>query len=123
MRPGEPLSYLGRLDHQVKVLGHRVELGEIEAVLREESGIDAAIAVGWPPTDSGVGGIVAFLGDPEIEVAPLRSALAERLPEYMLPRRFELLEELPLNANGKFDRKAMRALLEAERQASALDTA
>lgn len=111
---GEPLSYLGRMDHQVKVLGHRVELGEVEAALRDASGIDAVIAVGWPPTDSGVGGIVAFLGDPTADVAALRDAVARRLPEYMVPRRIELLESLPLNANGKFDRKAVRAMLESE---------
>ena len=52
---GEPLSFLGRVDHQIKVLGHRVELGEVEAALREESGVDAA-AVGWPPSDSGAAG-------------------------------------------------------------------
>jgi amino acid adenylation domain-containing protein len=123
LNPGEPLAYVGRMDHQIKVLGHRVELGEIDAALRDASGIDAAIAVGWPLTDSGAGGIAAFLGDPEIDVAALRGKLAERLPEYMVPRRFELLEALPLNANGKFDRKAMLALLEAEQKKPALDPA
>ncbi len=107
----ETLTYIGRMDHQIKVLGHRVELGEIEAALRDASGIDAAIAVGWPLTDSGAGGIVAFLGDPDADVDALREALGGRLPEYMLPRRYELLEELPLNSNGKFDRKKMQAML------------
>jgi amino acid adenylation domain-containing protein len=110
---GEPLLYLGRMDHQIKVMGHRVELGEIEAVLREASGVDAAIAVGWPLTKSGAGGIAAFIADPEADVAALRERLAERLPDYMVPRRFDLLDELPLNANGKFDRRAMLASLEA----------
>jgi amino acid adenylation domain-containing protein len=110
---GEPLLYLGRMDHQIKVMGHRVELGEIEAVLREACGIDAAIAVGWPLTDSGAGGIAVFVADPEADVAALRERLAKRLPDYMVPRRFELLEELPLNANGKFDRRAMLASLDA----------
>jgi amino acid adenylation domain-containing protein len=119
---GEPLLYLGRMDHQIKVMGHRVELGEIEAVLREASGVDAAIAVGWPLTDSGAGGIAAFVADPEADVAALRQRMAERLPDYMVPRRFELLEELPLNANGKFDRRAMLASLDAERPLSAART-
>jgi amino acid adenylation domain-containing protein len=119
LQPGEPLAYVGRMDHQIKVLGHRVELGEVEAVLRDASGIDAAIAVGWPLTESGAGGIAAFLGDPGIDLQALRSALSERLPEYMVPRRFELLEALPLNANGKFDRKAMLALLQSEQTAPA----
>jgi amino acid adenylation domain-containing protein len=120
---GEPLSYLGRLDHQIKVLGHRVELGEVEAALREESDVDAAIAVGWPPTESGVGGIVAFIGDPGIDTEVLHDALSARLPDYMVPRRFELLEELPVNANGKFDRKALLALLERETKTPVLANA
>ncbi|HKF83316.1 MAG TPA: amino acid adenylation domain-containing protein [Solirubrobacterales bacterium] len=111
-RPRGPLVYLGRLDHQIKVMGHRVEIGEIEAALRDVSGIDAAIAVGWPLTESGAGGIAAFLADPEADARTLREELAERLPEYMVPRRIELRAELPLNANGKFDRKAMLAMLD-----------
>jgi amino acid adenylation domain-containing protein len=119
---GEPILYLGRMDHQIKVMGHRVELGEIEAVMREASGVDAAIAVGWPLTDSGAGGIAVFIADPDADVAALREAMAERLPDYMVPRRFELLEELPLNANGKFDRRAMLASLEAGDPLSAART-
>lgn len=118
-RPQDPLVYLGRLDHQIKVMGHRVEIGEIEAALRDASGIDAAIAVGWPLTESGAGGIAAFLADPDADVRALREELAERLPEYMVPRRIELLTELPLNANGKFDRKAMLTLLEETAPAAA----
>lgn len=113
--PADPLVYIGRMDHQIKVLGHRVELGEIEAVLREESGVDAAIAVGWPVTASGAGGIAAFVGDTTIDVPAVREALATRLPEYMVPRRIELLDELPLNANGKFDRKLLLASLDEPR--------
>jgi amino acid adenylation domain-containing protein len=123
LREGEPITYVGRMDHQIKVLGHRVELGEIEAALRDGSGIDAAIAIGWPLTDSGAGGIVAFLGATDTDVGALRSTLAERLPEYMVPRRFELLEELPLTSNGKFDRKKMQAMLEAEQEPAALNQA
>jgi amino acid adenylation domain-containing protein len=123
LRAGEPITYVGRMDHQIKVLGHRVELGEIEAALRDASGIDAAIAIGWPLTDSGAGGIVAFLGAMDADVGSLRSDLSERLPEYMVPRRFELLEELPLNSNGKFDRKKMQAMLEAEQEPAALNQA
>jgi amino acid adenylation domain-containing protein len=119
---GEPILYLGRMDHQIKVMGHRVELGEIEAVLREASGVDAAVAIGWPLTESGAGGIAVFVADPAADVATLRETLAERLPDYMVPRRFELLEELPLNANGKFDRRAMLASLEAGDPLSAART-
>jgi acyl-CoA synthetase (AMP-forming)/AMP-acid ligase II len=111
------------MDHQIKVLGHRVELGEIEAVLREESGIDAAIAVGWPQTPSGAGGIAAFIGDVAVDVTALRDQVAARLPDYMVPRRIELLDELPLNANGKFDRNRLLATLDEPAQQLAIDRA
>src|SRR5206468_6805423 len=55
--PDKPLLYLGRVDSQVKVLGHRVELAEIEAAVREASGLDRVLALGWPTTESGADGI------------------------------------------------------------------
>jgi amino acid adenylation domain-containing protein len=109
-----PMTYLGRVDHQIKVLGHRVELGEIEAVLREVTGVDAIVALGWPRTESGAGGVVAFAGDLEIDAAGTLKAARERLPSYMVPRALHLLAELPLNANGKFDRRALLDRLERD---------
>jgi amino acid adenylation domain-containing protein len=106
------LAYLGRLDSQIKVLGHRVELGEVEAVLREEASADA-VAVGWPPTASGAAGIVAFVANPSVDRTLLRQRLAARLPDYMIPREIRTLTELPLNANGKRDRRALLELLGA----------
>lgn len=107
-----PLRYLGRLDSQIKVLGHRVELGEIEAAIRAETGTDAVVAVGWPPSPSGAAGIAAFVADTRLDSAALKVALARRLPDYMVPRELRLLAELPLNANGKWDRGALLRLLE-----------
>jgi amino acid adenylation domain-containing protein len=112
--PGGPLEYLGRLDSQIKILGHRVELEEVESVLREETQAEA-IAVGWPLTPSGAAGIVAFIASPSVDTVQLRRALSERLPDYMVPRELRLVGELPLNANGKRDRKAVLSMLEAER--------
>ncbi len=109
---GKPLVYLGRVDNQIKVLGHRVELGEVEAALREESGIDSVIAVGWPILDSGAGGIEAFLQTEGTDLASLRDRLSKRLPSYMVPRRIHLLTTIPLNSNGKYDRRALFAILE-----------
>jgi amino acid adenylation domain-containing protein len=111
--PGAALEYLGRLDSQIKVLGHRVELGEVEAVIREETGADA-IAVGWPRTETGAAGIVAFVADETLDTVGLRRALMARLPNYMVPRELRPVAELPLNANGKRDRNALIDLLEAE---------
>ena len=109
------LHYLGRVDQQVQVLGHRVELGEVEAAIRETLGVDGVIAFGWPRTEAGAEGIVVFLqSDEEVEIAPLRAALATRLPEYMVPRSVHVVDEFPLNSNGKFDRRALHARLEAQ---------
>jgi amino acid adenylation domain-containing protein len=111
--PSAPLEYVGRVDNQIKVLGHRVELEEVEAALRAEARTDA-IAVGWPRTPSGAAGIVAFIANTSLDSAALRRALSAKLPDYMVPRELRLVDTLPLNANGKLDRKAMLAVLEAE---------
>jgi amino acid adenylation domain-containing protein len=107
-----PLRYLGRLDNQIKVLGHRVELGEVEAAVREETGVDAVVAVGWPRSSSGAAGIAAFVADTSVDVAALKGRLARRLPNYMVPREVRLLPDLPLNVNGKWDRAALIRLLD-----------
>jgi amino acid adenylation domain-containing protein len=107
-----PLCYLGRLDHQVKILGHRVELLEIEARLRAASGRDAVAAVAWPRTESGAAGVVAFVAGGGVDAAAIRAALASELPSYMVPRQVHHVPDLPLNANGKIDRRALEALLD-----------
>lgn len=110
---GEPLRFLGRLDTQMKIRGHRVELGEIEAVLRQEAQLDVAVAVGWPTTASGgAEGVVAFIDDASIDVDALLERVALRLPHYMVPRQLRVVERFPLNDNGKIDRNALRGLLE-----------
>jgi acyl-CoA synthetase (AMP-forming)/AMP-acid ligase II len=107
-----PLCYLGRLDNQIKVLGHRVELGEVEAAIREETGLDAVVAVGWPRTEAGAAGVAAFISGTRVDVGVLRNRLARRLPTYMVPRELRVLPDLPLNANGKWDRAALIRLLD-----------
>ena len=62
--PDKPLLYLGRVDSQLKVPGHRVELAEIEAAVREASGLDGIVALGWPTIESGADGIAVLL-EPE----------------------------------------------------------
>lgn len=108
----EPLTYVGRIDNQVKVNGHRVELGEIEHALREASGVDAVVAIGWPRTEAGAAGVVAFVGGRIEDPDAVRRALAQTLPEYMVPRQIHALDQLPLNPNGKFDRGALTRMLE-----------
>jgi amino acid adenylation domain-containing protein len=111
---GKPLTFLGRVDNQIKVLGHRVELTEVEAVLREESGVEGAIAVGWPLTPGGVGGIEAFLQTEQADIPSLREKLIRRLPSYMVPRNIHLVAKMPLNPNGKFDRRTLIQILEKQ---------
>jgi amino acid adenylation domain-containing protein len=111
---GGPIPYLGRIDHQVQIFGERVELGEIEAALRAESHTDAVVAVGWPVTAAGASGIEAFVGDERVDAEELRLRLRALLPGQMAPRRVHVLPELPLNDNGKFDRKALTRMLEQE---------
>ena len=110
--PGEPLIYLGRLDHQLKVRGYRIELGEVEAIMRKHAGVDAAIAVGWPPAPGGADGIVAFLDDSTVDKTDLLAKMSRDLPKYMLPREIRFVDAFPLNVNGKIDRKALRASLQ-----------
>ena len=107
----KPMTYLGRMDTQVKILGHRVELGEVEAVLRQVTGCDAAVALAWPVSASGADGIEAFVQTAALDPDRVREAMRERLPSYMVPRNVRALERFPLNANGKFDRMALTRLL------------
>jgi amino acid adenylation domain-containing protein len=103
--PGGPLTYLGRLDHQVKVRGYRVELLEIEHALRRLDGVrDCAVI---PVRRGGETELAAvYCGDPAVAGTAPR-LLAARLPEYMVPASIRCLAGLPLNSNGKIDRQAL----------------
>jgi amino acid adenylation domain-containing protein len=101
---------LGRIDDQVKVAGYRVELGEVEARLKEVPGITGAVVSGR----RGAGGhqrLVAHLTCADVPPSPagIRGHLARHLPEYMIPASFSVLDALPLTHNGKVDRTPHRA--------------
>jgi acyl-CoA synthetase (AMP-forming)/AMP-acid ligase II len=110
-RPDGTLDFLGRRDGQVKVRGHRIELDEIEAVLREtvlsdttlaESVADGAVTV------HGGDHLVGYLAAPAgTDVRELERRLGARLPDYMVPRRWVLLDALPVTTSGKVDRTAL----------------
>jgi amino acid adenylation domain-containing protein len=102
------LEYLGRTDFQVKVRGFRVELGEIEARLAAHPGIRETVVLA-PDDAAGGKRLVAYFVGEALESEALRAHLAEQLPEYMVPAAFVRLERLPLNPNGKLDRKALPA--------------
>jgi amino acid adenylation domain-containing protein len=103
------LEYLGRLDHQVKVRGFRVEPGEIEAALLAQPGVTAAVVV--VRGEGADAALVAYLATPGEAPPPsaLRDALRRRLPDYMVPAAFVALDRIPLTANGKTDLGALPA--------------
>lgn len=103
------IEFLGRVDNQVKVRGHRVELGEIEAVLARHHAVrECAVVVRDESGDKRlVAYIVSQLEQQALSTEDLRHYLGEKLPEYMTPSRFVFLEALPLTPNGKVDRRAL----------------
>ncbi len=103
--------HLGRIDNQVKILGNRVELEEVEAHLREILGTDMVAAVAWPMVDSRATGIAAFHCAPGITRDAARDEMKKRVPDYMVPQRIHYLDELPLGATGKIDRKELVRML------------
>ena len=103
---------LGRIDNQVKVMGHRVELEEIEAHLRAVAGTEAVAAIGWPSSNGNAAGVVAFVSGARVAPPDIREQMRRRVPAYMLPGRVLPLDELPLSVNGKVDRHALRKLLD-----------
>jgi amino acid adenylation domain-containing protein len=105
------IEFLGRIDQQVKVRGFRIELGEIEAAIREHTGVAQAVvsAVRFGPGDERLVGYVVPKPSEVISAAELSEFLAERLPANMIPWRWEVLDALPMTANGKVDRKALPA--------------
>ncbi len=110
-RPDGVIEFLGRRDQQVKVLGHRIELGEIENRLMRHAAVHAAAVLAMHDDRSGTRLIAYWQAKPNARVDDqvLRDYLVQELPPYMVPAAFMQLEQLPLNANGKLDRKALAA--------------
>ena len=113
--PDGNFELVGRRDHQVKIRGQRVELGEIESVVRAMPGVHECVATVWgeEPDDQRLAAYVVAAEEHALDVRALQQAARESLPEVMVPSSFNVLDSLPLNANGKVDRKALPAPGEA----------
>ncbi|MEU3511008.1 amino acid adenylation domain-containing protein [Streptomyces longwoodensis] len=109
--PDGLVELVGRIDHQVKIRGVRVELGEIESVLREDPSVARAVALARKDAagDQRLVGYVVARAGAEIDPAALRQRIRTWLPEQMVPSAIVVLDELPISPNGKVDRKALPA--------------
>lgn len=110
----ETLEFLGRRDHQVKIRGHRIELGAVETALCAVPGIQDAVVL----PDESMTTLAAFvIAEPGTAATAVRAQLAERLPDVMVPAAIHLLDEFPLTANAKIDRAKLAALPRSRAQA------
>jgi amino acid adenylation domain-containing protein len=109
--PDGNIEYLGRIDHQVKIRGFRIELGEIEAVLSQHEDVQISCVIVREDTP-GEKQLVAYIvpqKDVTLTTSELRQFLGNKLPGYMIPSAFVMLDSLPLTPNGKVDRRALKA--------------
>src|SRR6185312_15229776 len=105
------IEFLGRADHQIKFRGFRIELGEIEAALRRHAQVDDCVAIitGGAAEERRLVAYAASSAEPQPSISDLRAFLRGRLPEFMVPSIFVILNALPLSAVGKVDRSALPA--------------
>ncbi|MEM1395547.1 MAG: phosphopantetheine-binding protein, partial [Cyanobacteria bacterium P01_H01_bin.150] len=105
------IEFLGRIDHQVKIRGFRIELGEIEALLKKHPQVRETVVLAREdiPNDCRLVAYLVTHENTKPSVNELRGFLKQKLPEYMLPSAFIVLDALPLTPNGKIDRRALPA--------------
>jgi amino acid adenylation domain-containing protein len=101
------LEFLGRIDQQVKMRGFRIELGEIESVLRSHSAVREVVVVMREEREKQLIAYVVLAEESSCTTTELRDYLKEKLPAYLVPTAFSVLEKIPLTPNGKVDRKAL----------------
>jgi acyl-coenzyme A synthetase/AMP-(fatty) acid ligase len=104
--------HLGRIDNQVKVLGHRIELEELDSCLRTAANASSVAVVAWPFLNGTAQGLVGFVAAPTVNSHAVIDAMSQRLPTYAVPARLIAVNELPHSSSGKIDRKALCAQLD-----------
>ncbi len=105
--PDGSIEFIGRIDNQVKIRGFRVEIGEIENVLLSHPAIKEAVILVKHDEESNKFLCAYVVADVELTFQSLKEFLTQQLPDYMIPSVFIFMEQLPLNINGKVDRKAL----------------
>lgn len=113
-QPDGTLEFVGRVDNRVKISGYRVELGDVEAALRRVPGVVAAVAACTATGNGEQLGAAVVTGMAQTSPDDLRSAVAELVPEHMVPRRIAVVETIPYTVGGKIDRVAVTKLLEQQ---------
>jgi len=109
--PGGEIEFISRLDHQVKLRGFRIELGEIEMALIDIAGVlEAVVLVKTEINDKHLVAFIVLVPGSPLNSIDLRSRLGSRLPEYMIPTTFVMLDKIPLTPNGKIDRGQLLAM-------------
>jgi mycobactin phenyloxazoline synthetase len=118
--PDGTLEFVGRADHRVKISGYRVELGEVEAALRQIPGVAIGVA-GLVPTPGGADMLAAAVraDNTQLTASGVREAMTELVPAHMIPRQVSLVEQIPFTVGGKIDRRIVAAQLAAAVAATA----
>lgn len=107
--PDGNIEYMGRIDNQIKIRGFRIELGEIEFILNQFKGIQEAVVIvkEIKQGDKRLIGFIVSVKKDEVNISELRNFMKEKLPDYMIPSQFIILDKLPLSQNGKADRNKL----------------
>lgn len=106
---GDDIEYLGRIDHQIKIRGFRIELGEIESVINKYEDVKDSVVIVREdtPEEKRITAYLILKQKESFDILALRNFLYKQLPDYMIPSDFVLLEEFPLTASGKLDKKRL----------------
>lgn len=108
------LNYLGRLDNQVQILGNRVELQEVDCIIKKASNSEMVISLAWPLKNGVAEKIVSFIAErEEQDRAKILEYCKKTLPPYMIPREIFFIDKIPLNDNGKFNKQQLIKILES----------
>jgi amino acid adenylation domain-containing protein len=105
--PNGDLEYIGRKDDQVKIRGHRIELAEVETAIKEFEAVKEAVVIPFKNSNDEYELACYLIINKDAESSNYRSILGERLPGYMIPNQFILMEEFPMTSNGKLDKKSL----------------